>query len=154
VAALVTVALVLSAALFRIRGVTGDLVPIIEYRFAAARVLPEAKEVAVAAAPTPEAPVTPIAAPGPQTATSLNAVQPEASPKAAAVAPTTDPADAPAAAKAQDHLDWPQYSDQDAWLWCLTWRWPPTGPPERRGCFGVSPLGRVGRASRWPEISR
>lgn len=109
VAALVTVALVLSAALFRIRGVTGDLVPIIEYRFAAARVLPEAKEVAVAAAPTPEAPVTPIAAPGPQTATSLNAVQPEASPKAAAVAPTTDPADAPAAAKAQDHLDWPQY---------------------------------------------
>ena len=109
VAAVVVTAVVLSAVLFRIRGVTGDLVPIIEYRFAAARVLPEAKEVPAAAAPSPEALVSATAAPIPQTP-AVEAVQPKGSPAVVLIdAASSAPIAAAAPVKTQNHLDWPQY---------------------------------------------
>lgn len=110
VALVVVAAVVLSAALFRIRGVTGDLVPIIEYRFAAARVLPEAQEAPAAPAASPEAGVAAAATPE---APAINAPLPpktaSAGAPAAAGPSTTTAPEAPAAAKARDHLDWPQY---------------------------------------------
>lgn len=110
VAAVVVTTVVLSAALFRIRGVTGDLVPIIEYRFAAARVLPEAKDSLVAAAPSPEAVVTATASPAPETPARVDAVQPKAPPAQASIIPAASTAEAAAPpAQTQGHLDWPQY---------------------------------------------
>jgi len=109
VGAVVVVAVILSATLFRIRGVTGDLVPIIEYRFMAARVLPEAKEgPPVAPAPSPETPLTATAAPDPETP--IDAVQPKASPAVPSIdAASATPIATATPVKTQNHLDWPQY---------------------------------------------
>ena len=52
IAAGVAIALGIFGTVFRIRGVTGDLVPILEYRFAGPRALPEAQ----ATEPRPPAP--------------------------------------------------------------------------------------------------
>lgn len=99
----VAVALALSVGLFRIRGVTGDLVPILEYRFAAPRVLPEARE-----APEPKAEAVPspevVAVVAPTAA--VAATSPSSSPGAATV---VTPPPIAVAAKTPDHLDWPQY---------------------------------------------
>jgi outer membrane protein assembly factor BamB len=86
-----------SAALFRVRGVTGDLIPIVEYRFAAARVLPEAQSrpaqappISAAEAPASNAVATPtVAAESTDTAKAAVAVPP------APIAP--------------NDRDWPQY---------------------------------------------
>lgn len=110
VAGVVVTTLVLSAALFRIRGVTGDLVPIIEYRFAAARVLPEAAE-SKAAAPAPvTVAAAPAAAPEPDATGGAEAVPPKVAPAPASIAPSPseDLTSAPPI-KTQNHRDWPQY---------------------------------------------
>jgi|CXWL01.1.fsa_nt_gi outer membrane protein assembly factor BamB len=110
VAAAVMATLVLSVALFRIRGVTGDLVPIIEYRFAAARILPEAQQPPMAAAPSPESVATATIAPNPEAPASVGAVPPKASPAAGSTGPAASSAAAAAPpTTTQNHLDWPQY---------------------------------------------
>jgi len=87
----------LSASLFRVRGVTGDLVPIVEYRFAKPRALPEAQMTSIDPAPAPVS-VSPSLDPS-----STPAVTGEQ----AAVA-STPAAPAPVAPEAS-HRDWPQY---------------------------------------------
>ncbi len=87
----------LSAALFRVRGVTGDLVPIVEYRFAKTRALPEAQLRPIDPAPVP----APVPASPSLDPSSTPAVKPEES----EVAPA---APAPVAREAS-HRDWPQY---------------------------------------------
>lgn len=86
-----------SAALFRVRGVTGDLIPIVEYRFAAARVLPEAQS---RPAPAPASPA-------------VEAPAISAAPTPAVAAGTTETANAavapPPAPVAPSDRDWPQY---------------------------------------------
>ncbi len=107
VAAAVALIGIAAAVLFRVRGVTGDLMPIVEYRFAAPRVLPEAQ-------PRPEDP-----APAPATTTATAAVSTaplvavETKPQpgtvtadSKATVPAARPAGEPAA---KNHQDWPQY---------------------------------------------
>lgn len=104
--ALVAVLAVVSAALFRVRGVTGDLVPIVEYRFAKPRALPEAQSRPIEAAPAPAS------------ASSASPSPPEVQPQEP-LAGTTPPAptDKPSASAAAaaptapeaSHRDWPQY---------------------------------------------
>ena len=79
-AILVTVA-AFAATLFRFRGVTGDLIPIVEFRFAAPRALPEAPPPSLSAAqpapanaPSPSA--TMIEGVAKEAAAVLNAAQP------------------------------------------------------------------------------
>ncbi len=85
VAAGVTIALGIFGTVFRIRGVTGDLVPILEYRFAGPRALPEAQ------APEPRPPV------------------PSTEPAALAKTSREPSPTPPAAPSPSDHQDWPQY---------------------------------------------
>lgn len=95
-----------AAGLFRVRGVTGDLMPIVEYRFAAPRVLPEAQSRPVDPAPAP--PTTAAASPQPS-ATGGTKPEPGAAPLASeAPAAAAPPAEGPTAT-AQRHQDWPQY---------------------------------------------
>ncbi len=104
VGAVVALLGVASAKVFRLRGFTGDLLPIVEYRFAAARVLPEAQSRPM------EPPETETAAPA-ATAT----LDPQPHPGAAAsAAPESQPARLPStmatpAPAAQGHQDWPQF---------------------------------------------
>ncbi len=97
---------VASTNLFRLRGFTGDLVPIVEYRFAAARVLPEAQSRPMAPKATPEAaaaqaPGATLAPPSPSGTAPRAAPEPET----ARVTSTM----ATPAPTAPDHQDWPQY---------------------------------------------
>jgi outer membrane protein assembly factor BamB len=89
--ALAAAGVVLLAALFRIRGLTGDFVPVIEPRFGRARPV-------AATAPAPP----PTAAPAPAPA-------PSAAPAAAAGVPAVPAAAAPAPAPAVDEPAFPQY---------------------------------------------
>ena len=105
VAAGVTIALGIFGTVFRIRGVTGDLVPILEYRFSGPRALPEARSprpgppdsaaaASEAAAPGPDRP------PATSSGTGVGAKasrEPSPTPTAAAIA------------SAPDHRDWPQF---------------------------------------------
>ncbi len=107
VAATVALIGIAAAGLFRFRGVTGDLIPIVEYRFAAPRVLPEAQsrpEDRAPAPPTTDA--TAAASPQP-----LAAVETKPQPKALTAgseATTAEGAPAPAT-KTQENQDWPQF---------------------------------------------
>ena len=93
----VTAIMGVSAALFRVRGVSGDLIPIVEYRFAALRVLPEAQSQPVNALPV-------------ATAATATSAQPSPSPSGAKVAPaTTSASPVIAAERPPSHQDWPQY---------------------------------------------
>ena len=102
VGAAVGLLMVTGAGLFRIRGVSGDLVPILEFRFAAPRALPEADTqtpLVNAANPSSALPSPDSAAPG-LLATSKTP---------AALPSMTDPGSTPAPNGGVDHLDWPQY---------------------------------------------
>ena len=93
VAAFVALALGLLGTLFRIRGVTGNMVPILEYRFAAKKALPEAPIPPPSMAPVVEAtPESPAEREGPPSE-----------------APNPTPAPVAAEAKPASHGDWPQY---------------------------------------------
>lgn len=71
-------ALVLGVSLFRIRGVSGDLVPILEFRWAAARPVPAAPSAPpTAAAPAAGAPSGPAVASGPAAPLSRLAARPD-----------------------------------------------------------------------------
>lgn len=96
----------LSAALFRVRGVTGDLIPIIEYRFAAARVLPEAQTRPAEAVPTPFVDVPAATASATPT---VSAPEAAAAPSAEGATKTTGVVEPSAPRVAASQLDWPQY---------------------------------------------
>jgi outer membrane protein assembly factor BamB len=103
-AGVVAIAIVLGASLLRFRGVTGDLVPIVEFRFAAARVLPEAQP----GAAVPVADANPIQPGHAAASTATPEVKaggeiqaPNASPRASEPAVTN--------AAARTHVDWPQF---------------------------------------------
>lgn len=102
--AVVAVLAVVLAALFRVRGVTGDLVPIVEYRFAQPRALPEAQPRPIEAAPTP--------VPASDAAPSASSAKP-AEPAGGATPPlASDTSTATAAVTPvpeASHRDWPQY---------------------------------------------
>jgi outer membrane protein assembly factor BamB len=103
-AGVVALAVVLGVSLFRFRGVTGDLIPIVEYRFAAARVLPEAQP--GAAAPLVEASPIP---PGPSP---VNSATPEAKAGGEVQTPSVSArTSAPqvTGVVARTHVDWPQF---------------------------------------------
>lgn len=106
VAATAAVIAIAAAGLFRVRGVTGDLVPIVEFRFAAPRVLPEAHSRPEDPAPAPSAKdATAAASPVP-------AASAEAKPQedgATRGAPATGESAPIQAATTQSHRDWPQY---------------------------------------------
>ncbi len=87
----------LSAALFRVRGVTGDLVPIVEYRFAKPRALPEAQ--------------SPPIDPAPAAAAASPSLDPSSTPAATPEEPAVPPAPvAPGPVTHEaSHRDWPQY---------------------------------------------
>ncbi len=97
---------VASAGLFRLRGFTGDLVPIVEYRFAAAGVLPEAQSRPIEPPPAPEAATSP---------SPSATLDPQPVPgTAASPAPESQPGRLPSpmatpAPTAQGHQDWPQF---------------------------------------------
>jgi outer membrane protein assembly factor BamB len=114
-----------SAALFRIRGVTGDLIPILEYRYAAARALPEPPKVASA---TPiddsHAPIARAATAAPEPAET--SAQSDSAPAIATagpdtgIVPSTTSAGAPSGPSPSDNApasagetppaaDWPQF---------------------------------------------
>ncbi len=106
VAAGVTIALGIFSTVFRIRGVTGDLVPILEYRFAGPRALPEART------PPPSAPGsgTPTFAPPPSVAPGTDRPTAPSTESTAGPKTSREPSPKPApAAIASSHQDWPQY---------------------------------------------
>ena len=106
VAATVALIGIAAAGLFRVRGVTGDLMPIVEYRFAAPRVLPEAQFRPEDPAPEPRmTDVTATASPAPAAA-----VETKPLPTAATAGSEATAKAAPApATKTRDHQDWPQF---------------------------------------------
>lgn len=98
-----SLALVLGAAagMFRIRGVSGDMVPILEYRFTPPRALPEAQPLLVTAQPLPISTV-----PSPGSAAKVPVQDPAAPPKVAKGANMSAP---PPPSPGPGHADWPQY---------------------------------------------
>jgi outer membrane protein assembly factor BamB len=103
VASVVALAALLGGLLFRFRGVTGDLVPIVEYRFARARVLPEAQP--GASGPVGEASVVaPAPGSGPSVRTKSSAQLPSTPASALDAGKLT-----PARESERVHLDWPQF---------------------------------------------
>ncbi|HQZ18405.1 MAG TPA: PQQ-like beta-propeller repeat protein [Vicinamibacteria bacterium] len=105
VAAAVALIGIAGAGLFRVRGVTGDLMPIVEYRFAAPRVLPEAQSRPEDRAPAPSTTDATLAvspAPLVEAETKSQPGTATADSKATAALPAGEPA-------AKNHQDWPQY---------------------------------------------
>ena len=95
----------LSAALFRVRGVTGDLVPIVEYRFAKPRALPEAQ----LPPRGPDLTASPASASiDPSSTPAVSLEEPARGTTAPAVMDAPSVAAAPVAKEAS-HRDWPQY---------------------------------------------
>jgi outer membrane protein assembly factor BamB len=94
----------ISGGLFRIRGVTGDLIPIVEYRFASARALPEAQPRGPEATPQPERDASGDTSTGTPAAVVASA---EESPRGGEVKPAPPQPATPKAEPLQP--GWPQY---------------------------------------------
>ena len=95
----------LGASLFRIRGVTGDFIPIVEYRFPAPVTLPEAPpQSAVVRQPVRESEAS-----APSTSGSVTGRDAKEATATAPSAPPDSAATKPAAKAKASHVDWPQF---------------------------------------------